>query len=142
MSFEEKSAWGSLLALTLVSGWYFPKAIAIVNVSPSSAPLIAISVIWIVVMVVILGIYHGIIALWGYDTDERDRLIELRAERIAGHVVSVSLVLIVGHVMLNLARADAPDIQPLAMAVWVLLAMAFGEAVKYIVQIAYYRVAA
>lgn len=142
MSFEEKSAWGSLLALTLVSGWYFPKAIAIVNVSPSSAPLIAISVIWIVAMIVILAIYHGVIAMWGYGTDERDRLIELKAERIAAHVLGVSLLFIVGHVMFNLMRSDAADIQPLAMAVWVLLAMAFGEAVKYIAQIAYYRVEA
>lgn len=140
MSFEEKSAWGSLLGLTLVGGWYFPKAILIANTSPSSAPLIAISVIWIIAMVVILAVYHGVIAIWGYDTDERDRLIELKAERVAAHVLSVTLLGIVGHVMFNLMRPDVEGIQPLAIVVWVLLAMAFAEAVKYIAQIVYYRV--
>lgn len=142
MSFEEKSAWGSLLALTLVSGWYFPKAIAVVNVSPSSVPLISITVIWIIAMIVILAIYHGVLAMWGYDTDERDRLIDLKAERIASHVLGVSLLFVVGLVMFNLLQPDAADVPPLAMAVWVLLAMAFSEAVKYIAQIAYYRIEA
>lgn len=140
MSFEEKSAWGSLLALTLVSGWYFPKAIAIVEASSSSAPLVAISVIWVIGMVIILAIYHGVIAMWGNDTDERDRLIELKADRVSGYVLSVSVLFIAGHIIANTFDPSTGSLQVLPIVVWLLLAMAFSEATRYITQIIYYRV--
>lgn len=140
MSFEEKSAWGSLIGLLLVSAWYFPKAMVVAVAATSSAPLAKISVIWIVVMIAILVVYHGVIALWGYDTDERDRLIELKAERVAGHVLSGSLLFVVGVIMVKLFESVAGDVQPLLVTVWILAAMTLAEASKYIAQIAYYRV--
>ncbi|MEL7187322.1 MAG: hypothetical protein AAFN50_12960 [Pseudomonadota bacterium] len=142
MSFEEKSAWGSLVGLLLVSGWYFPKAAYLASTSESSAPLIAISVGWIVAMIIILSVYHGVIALWGYDTDERDRMIELKAERIASHVFSVLLLIVVGQIMAEYFKPDAESVTALTVGVAILLAMAIAEAVKYAAQIVYYRVGA
>ena len=142
MSFEEKSAWGSLVGLLLVSGWYFPKAAYLASTSPSSAPLIAISVGWIVAMIIILAVYHGVIALWGYDTDERDRLIELKAERIAAHALSGSLLIIVGWVMAKTFDPNVATLQPLLVVVWMFAAMTLAEGIKYVAQIIYYRAGA
>ena len=91
-----------IAALLLVSGWYFPKAEYLASTAPSSAPLIAISIGWIVAMIIILAVYHGVIALWGYDTDERDRLIELKAERNVGVLSDIYY----DHSQLFIVRAD------------------------------------
>ena len=93
-------------------------------------------------MIIILAVYHGVIALWGYDTDERDRLIELKAERIAAHARSGSLLIIVGWVMAKTFDPNVATLQPLLVVVWMFAAMTLAEGIKYVAQIIYYRAGA
>jgi len=44
MTFKEKSAWGSLLALGLVSYWFFPAAFDVAASATNPARLIGLSI--------------------------------------------------------------------------------------------------
>jgi hypothetical protein len=150
MSFQEKSAWGSLVGLGLVSYWYFPRAFDVAERSNSPAALFGISIACIIALIVILAVYHSAIAMrGGDDTDERDRLIDLRAERISSYALGIGLFWLVGRIVASeqvdqwaqIERFD--QLQPmgsLLIAVWILYALVASEVIKNIAQIIYYRI--
>ena len=143
MVFEEKGAWGSLLGLVLVSAWFFPKAAMIAASGDDAGALIRISVVWIVAMIVLAAAYHAIVAAFGDQrSDERDRLIELKAERVAGHALAFTVLLVAGSTMAGEAGFSRAAESPLQIAVGILFALAVGEAAKNIAQIIYYRAGA
>ena len=73
MSFAEKSAWGLLVGLGLMSWWYFPRAFAVATQTDNPMALGAISVVCIIGRVVVEAVYHAVIAGSGGDQkDERD----------------------------------------------------------------------
>ena len=150
MSFQEKSAWGSLVGLGLVSYWYFPRAFDVAEGSNSPAALFGISIACIIALIIILAVYHSAIAIRGGDeTDERDRLIDLRAERISSCALGIGLFWLVGRIVASeqvdqWAKIEQIDqIQPmgsLLIAVWILYALMASEVIKRIAQIIYYRI--
>lgn len=144
MSFQEKSAWGLLFGLAGVSVFYFPAAFAVTNHTDSAWPLIALIVVGTVVLVIAECIYHAVIAVASpreaNQVDERDRLIDLRAERNASYVLGFSLFSLVAWILLmNIARPeDSPA--PLEIAVFIMLAISIAEIAKLASQIWFYRV--
>lgn len=89
-------------------------------------------------LIIIQAIYHGIIAGIGDNTtDERDMLIDLKAERIAGYVQGIGLFWLVGAIV---ASKGAAEIGTLSIAVWILFAITVSEISKLSSQIVYYRV--
>ncbi|MEM7433039.1 MAG: hypothetical protein AAF351_14050 [Pseudomonadota bacterium] len=142
MSFQEKSAWGLLFGIFLVSFFYFPSAISIVQHSGNPIALIAVSAIGVIALVAIEVIYHVVIVAGGDESDERDKLIELKAERNAGFALGFVLFVLVGHIVLNEVFAAREQLTALLIAVYVIAAITFSEIVKLLSQIGYYRVGA
>ena len=149
MSFREKSAWGLLLGIVIVSVFYFPAAFRIVANAPDGAlrvgPLIAISIVGVVALVVIEVIYHAFVAgLSGSretdQRDERDALIDLKAERNGGFALGFGLVWLVGFIVTqSVTRAYAVP-GAMEIAVYILLALTASEVAKLLSQLWYYRV--
>jgi hypothetical protein len=140
ISYQEKSAWGSLVGLGLVAYWYFPTAFDIADNSNHPGSLFALSVGCIVAIIIIESIYHGVIALRGdNESDERESLIDLKSERWSGYILAVGLFWLVGHIIANNALGETHEIGSLMVAVWVMFALSVSEVSKRIIQIIYYR---
>lgn len=144
LSFEEKSAWGSLAAISLLSFWYFPKALAVVRAADSPVALVAISAIWIVLLIIVEVVYHAVIAATAPAaagrTDERDRLINLKAERNASFVLGFGLFWLIGWIVIQSVVGAETVPQPLEIVVFILLAITISEIAKLASQIWHYRV--
>ena len=140
LSFQEKSAWGLLAGILVVSAFYFPAALRIVEYAGNPVALIAVSVVGVVALVLIEVIYHAIIALGGGDeVDERDALIDLKAERNGALVLGIALFVLVGHIVAQnvLLAGTAPS--SLLVAVYIIAALTASEVGKLTSQIWYYR---
>ena len=143
MTFKEKSAWGSLAALALISYWFFPAAFTAAGDASDPARLVGISIGCIIALIIIEAIYQSVIAgADGGASDERDALINLKAERIAGYVLGIALFTLVGRIIAIEAFQVAEAMTALTIAVWILFALTVSEVAKLISQIAYYRFSA
>ena len=141
LSFQEKSAWGLLAGIVIVSAFYFPAALRIVDHAGRPLALIALSVVGLVALVVIEVVYHAVIAVAGNDaSDERDALIELKAERNGGLMLGIVLFVVVGHIVAQHALLDGTGPSPLLIAVYIIAALTFSEVAKLLSQIWHYRV--
>jgi hypothetical protein len=99
MTFQEKSQWVTLLGLLIAFGGYFksaslmllPEPIA-TDIMPGHAGLFMGATVMLVVILVV-----GHIAIVAFDpraeTDERDRLIELKGERYGSFVLACGVFL-------------------------------------------------
>jgi hypothetical protein len=94
MTFQEKSQWVTLLGLLVAFGGYFKSAWQTLlptpvapDILPDQASLFLAATI---LLVVILVTGHIVIAIFDHrtDTDERDRLIELKGERYGSLVLA------------------------------------------------------
>ena len=140
MNFSEKSAWGLLAGIGVMSWWYFPRAFAVADSSGDPMALGAISVVCVVGLILFEVIYHAVIAGGGGDeADERDRLFDMKAERNAGIVLGVALFLLVGRILAITAVPELGTMTPLVIAVWIILAITISEISKVLWQIWYYR---
>jgi len=141
LSFSEKSAWGSLLGIAVASYLFFPGAIAHINEGGEPIGLIGRVIFIIGVLIAVEVVYHTLVAASSDSTesDERDALISLKADRNAGYALGFGAVWIVGLVMLRGTVADTnlPGTQMVAM--YILLALTASEAVKLMSQLWYYR---
>lgn len=140
LSFQEKSAWGLLAGILIVSAWYFPAALAVVAESRHPFPLLAVSIGGVVAIVVIETLYHIVIAVTGgTQTDERDTIIDLKAERNGGFALGAGLFSLVGFVVLQYIRLEGSGPNPLAIVVYIIGALTLSEVVKLASQIWFYR---
>lgn len=143
LSFEEKSAWGSLAAIVLAGLWYFPKALAVVRTSENPIALIAVSVLWVILLVIVEVVYHTIIAAISPrdagKADERDRLINLKAERNASFVLGFCLFTLIAWIVCQSVLQAYAVPQPLEIVVLILLAVTVSEAAKLMSQLWQYR---
>ena len=142
MSFKEKSAWGLLLGILVVSAFFFPTAIGAVEFSESPWGLLRLSIVGVVALVVIEVIYQGVItggSQRNSKSDERDELIDLKAERIASFSLGFSLIWIVVRIIATtgIDAMIAPNV--LMVAVWILAALTLSEIVKLASVIWHYR---
>lgn len=142
MSFEEKSAWGVLIGILIVSFFYFPSAVNVVQHSGNPIALIAVSAIGVIALVAIEVIYHVVIVAGGDAADERDRIIALKAERNSGFALGFVLFALIGHIVVSEIATSREPMSALMIVVWLIGAITFAEVIKVVSQIGYYRVGA
>lgn len=141
MSFQEKSAWGSLIAIGLVAYWFFPTAFDVAGRSNNPSDLLVLSIGCIVGLIIIEVIYQSVIATTGSaESDERDALINLRAERNSGWVLAIGLFWLVGHIFAASAVEVPEPMGGMLIAVWILFTLTVSEFSKLSSQVWYYRV--
>jgi hypothetical protein len=106
MSFREKSAWISLIAHGVVFGAYF----LLLSQSwddrlgqPLSIGLLAGAVVMLVIIAAMLTIIAAVLNPREANAaaDEREQLIDLKAERIASYTLSTGVVMLIGALLLG-----------------------------------------
>ncbi len=130
--FQEKSAIGSLLIMLLALGYYAHSAW---GSQLSRGETIGLIVGVTILIVIAEIIYHVAIAVLDrVDTDERDRLIDARAERIAGLALASGVV---GTIWYTLFHESS-----IATVHWLVVSLCAAEVIKRASQIVYYHRAA
>jgi len=135
MSFREKSAWVTLTTILLVSGFYFTHVPRPFDPNPGEWSLFVIGVA-IAAFVVIEVVAHVVLYLrYPKDArtpkDERERLIDLRATRLAAYVYVVGTFLAI--------LTPHHGASGFAVGVFVLISFMIAEIVNYAARIIYYR---
>lgn len=133
-SFEEKSAWIQFTSLLLALAGYAWVAVRLlaagVEAMPAYAAVFGVSVVAIVIVNVV---GHAAVALAGGvdERDERDRLIEWRAESRSGWVLGMGVVLSICGLAVGVG------------AVWIgnalLLSLFLSELLRLVLQLVDYR---
>jgi hypothetical protein len=102
MPFREKSAWVSLISSLVVYGWYFATYTAALTAGHATRALFSGRLVRTFFVLVVLGIaLQVVIAVRAPSdanapADERERLISLKATRIAYAVLATGVVLAIG----------------------------------------------
>jgi hypothetical protein len=135
MSFREKSAWVTLTAILLVTVLYFLHVPRLFDPNPSPWTL-HIVVLSFATFIVIEVVAHIVLYVrYPKDArtpkDERERLIDLKATRLAAYVY------VVGSFLALLTPHHGAD--GFAVGVFVLMAFVIAEVVNYTARIVYYR---
>ncbi len=137
MSFREKSAWVTLIALLIVTGMYVLHVPHLVEPRPSGFIIMVIG-LSVGAFILIELVAHVVLAIRNpkdarTPRDERERLIDVRAARVAYYVyVAASFIAVA--VMVHLVRGTVTG-----LGTAVLLAFVLGEIVKYATRIVLYR---
>lgn len=133
-SFEEKSVWIQLVTMLLALGAYF--ALAAIMLSRGVRELIAFVPLFAgaTLFLIILQVFgHTLAALLGRPEprDERDRLIEWRAESNSGWILGVGVLAGITGMIFKL--------DPVWIAHGLLLSLFLSHVACYVFQLVYYR---
>lgn len=133
-SFEEKSVWIQLGATVLGLGAYFVvagrMAAAGVTALPAYVPLFVVAIVFMVVLVV-AGITIAAIASRPEGRDERDRIIEWRAEHNSGWLLAVGVFAAITGLIFS--------IENVWIAHLLLLSLFLSEVLGFTLRLVYYR---
>lgn len=135
MSFREKSAWIFLSSILLVAGFFFLHVPWTLNPSPSHGVVRGL-LYCILALIVIEVAAHIVVAIRAPEDapgprDERERMIDLKAIRLAHYVYVVGSLFAVSSIHLG---ANA-----IALGYGVLFAFVIGEVVKNSARIVFHR---
>ncbi|MGD9980293.1 MAG: cell envelope integrity protein TolA [Hyphomonadaceae bacterium] len=136
MSLREKSAWISLVIHVVIFGGYF-WSLASAWDQPARGPIGVGMLIGAVILLVLNAIaLNAAVALWSRKeaeapADERERIIDMKAERIASYVLSGNVILLIGALLVNW--------DGFLVANLLLAAIVVSEVTKAVVQIVYHR---
>ena len=155
LSFKEKSILGTLVLVLVVSFFYFSRVVEMLAAGTVDlAALGGLAVSLIVFFIIVEIVFHSAIALWSPQDaeageDERDRLIELKGERVGGLLLGLGVAFTVGHIALNglfgsLAGSEPRlaalmSTSPFVTANLLLFSLTVSEIGKYLSQLLYYR---
>lgn len=138
MSYREKSAWIALLTYAAVFGGYFFFLWQAWSLDEAFGqelviPLLVGAVIALVIAAVALNVALALFSPKEANApaDERETMIDLKAERIASYTLSVGVVCLVGALLVG--------VNGMAVAVFLLASLVISELVKSAAQIAYFR---
>ena len=145
LSFKEKSIIGSLIATAIVFSYYFSQVFSVLRTDSltdmSALPMTLIGVV--VVMIIIEVAYQSLIALTSTPEkdDERDRLIEAKATRVAYFVLAAGCITAIGHATLvgYVGGAGPAAGHPIMTANLVLFAFIAAEMTGFGMQLYFYR---
>ncbi len=147
MPYKEKSAIGTLIVILLVYWYYFSEVLALVQTGDIELRTLIPVIVGVVVFTIILQVFYeiiiGIIHRDDEMEDERDRIIEARADRISGYVLAIGIYCCIGYIIANgigEVRGSIPDLEFVIVNLLV-LCLGAAEVVKYGLQIAGYHVA-
>ncbi len=134
-SFEEKSAWITLVCLLVLFTGYFAVAAQMLaaGVTESAVPYVPVFTLVVILLVVVLSVGHTIAAVTNRPEgrDERDRIIAWKAENHSSWLLGVGV--------LAAAFALATPIGPAWIANGLLMALFLAELLKHSLQPFYYR---
>jgi hypothetical protein len=155
MSFKEKSIWGTLVAVTLVAVLYFWTVVQMLGAGAVDLVTLGKLAVGLTIFFIIVEIvFHSVLAMWSpreseAGEDERDRLIELKGERVGGALLGTGVAFTIGHIALNALIGSAPGVPPaltelvssshFVTANLLLFSLTVSEIGKYISQLVYYR---
>lgn len=141
LSFRELSALGSALILAIVAAIYLPDALMLAEgewtgVSKAS-PLLRIAFGAVVLIVVLQIIVQGTLAALraqeaNEPQDERDRLVDLKASRVAYILLNIGAVALLVHIFWG-------ELSVPAIAVWLIALLYATDITKYFATFVYYR---
>jgi hypothetical protein len=139
MSFREKSAWIALLTYGAVFGGYFVLLWQAWDESYGQGLSVGLMFAAVVALVVVAAALNIVVALFSpkeanAPADERETLIDLKAERISSYVQSTGVVCLIGALLLGW--------NAFLVANLLLASMVISELVKAAAQIAYFRAGA
>lgn len=159
-SFQEKSAWGSLLFVLLFGTWYFVRAFQLAAGGPPVPAGDAAVLMFTTLggLIVVEVVYHILIALPSGakgppPDDERDRLIEVRSAYLAHFVLAFGVFGAMSHCALtslatelSVQTAAQQDevvrlrwLTPFVTANILLLTFLASEVVSFVAKLVYYR---
>ncbi|MDX1626586.1 MAG: hypothetical protein R3323_08735 [Wenzhouxiangellaceae bacterium] len=146
LSFQEKSAWGTLVALFVLGALYFSSVWNLWRADELHLPAVfGLGVGFTVLLVVVLIAYHAVVAVLSRpeDEDERDRLIGWRAGNAGGLVLGFLVVTIVLHIVVGglVGRGFAHELaeSPALISVSLIAALWLSTVVELALAVRYYR---
>ena len=145
LSFQEKSILGSLVITISLFSYYFLAIFDVLTGATSAAQLPIVLFGVVIAMIVVEVIYHIFIALQDRraDEDERDRLIQAKATRIAYFVLVTGCMTLVGHSMFMAVYSGAENQlamqSPLVLSSLIVCSFIVAEIVGFSMQLYYYR---
>ena len=133
-SFEERSVWIQLFSMALVLGGYFLVAWRMlaqgVTALPAYVPVFGVAVI-LMVIVIVAGHVAVALASRPDGRDERDRLIEWRAESNSGWLVATGVLAGISGMVLSVPNVWTAHL--------LLFSLFLSEVLKLALQLVYYR---
>lgn len=142
LSFQEKSTWGTLVALLVIGTLYSRAAWQLwQHEALVSEAVFGLLLGYTVLLVVVLVVYHVLISVLSSreDDDERDRLIEWRSGNIGGLVLGFGVFTVIGHILVGGWRGDPLFLSPVAIANVLLLVMLVASVAEMTLKLYYYR---
>lgn len=142
MSFQEKSAWGTLISLLVVGALY---ASSLLNLWRADqlhlASTFGLTVGFTILLVIVLVGYHILVAAitGAQDEDERDKLIGWRAGSAGGFVLGFGVITVVGHIIIGGMMGSTFAQSPAAIANSLLLAIFLATVVELATTIWFHR---
>ncbi len=138
MSFREKNAWIALATYGVVFGGYFFTLWQAWDESYAQGLSIGLLVGAVVMLIIVAIVLNTLAALFSpreatAPADERETMIDLKAERIASYTLSVGVLCLIGALLMGW--------NAFLVANLLLASMVISELVKAIAQIAYFRAA-
>ncbi len=136
MSYREKSAWIALITYAVVFGFYFFALWQAWDEAYARGLTIGLTIGAVVMLVIIAVTLQTVIALFSpkeaiAPADERETMIDLKAERISSYVLSVGVVLLIGGLLAS--------VNGILVAVLLQASLVISELTKSIAQIVYFR---
>jgi hypothetical protein len=136
MSFREKSAWISFVSIALVFGIYFAKVVQVLVTGRGSGNAFRLFLVLVASLVVLEVALHVAIAIQSprearTPKDERERLIDMKAIRLAFPVLLVGAFAAIGTLHLDVGRW--------VMAHVMLFGVVVAELTRFGAQIVYHR---
>jgi hypothetical protein len=136
MSFREKSAWISFVLIAVAFGIYFSRVVQVFATGRGRGGVPGLFFSLVVALVVLEVALHVAIAIQSprearTPKDERERLIDMKATRIAFPVLLVGAFAAIGTVHLDVGRG--------VMADAMLFAIVLAELTRFGAQIVYHR---
>ncbi|AKS42989.1 hypothetical protein [Wenzhouxiangella marina] len=142
ISFYEKSAWGTLLALSVLGAFYFRAVYGLWEADALVAPAVTgLAIGFTIVQVIVLVVFHTLIAIIDRpgDEDERDRLIAWRAGSLSGLILGLGVFSVI-FMMLAGAWLNRPVLlSPMVVVNLLLAALLLAELVDLAARIVFYR---
>lgn len=142
LSFHEKSAIGTLIALWLIGIFYFRSAWELwraEQLHPASNFGLAVGLT--VLLVVVLVAYHILIAVTAKpeEEDERDRLVSWRAGNIGGVVLAVGVIGIVLQILVGGMLGGPVAGSPILIANALMAVIFVATVVELVLTLVFYR---
>jgi Na+-driven multidrug efflux pump len=133
-SFEERSVWIQLFSMVLILGGYFLAAWQMLSHGVTVlVPYVPVFAVAVTLMVIVMAVGHAAVAIASRPEgrDERDRLIEWRAESNSGWLVGAGVILGILAMI-----ASVPNVWTAHL---LFLSLFLSEVLKCVLQLVYYR---